>query len=166
MRAKVVHGMLLAISICLMVPNVHGQDETPLGHMKKDKPSELFVVYIQSGNCGESFERIVDNELTQSHIKRTDVLPELDTVFLMVGIKCHELAEDIGVMFNVSVRFSRMVPTYNWQPGEMSWELIFHAKQYNHFGIAEDARSPYVTSKLHEKVKDALSDYLRINFDL
>ena len=165
-RMTVILGLL--VSLCMMTGNVQGQ-ETPLGHLKKDNPNELYVLFMQEDDCGDSYERIVNNELAQSRIKKVDDPPGLDIPALFVGISCATAGSVTGIVFDVNVVFIRTVPAFYRQPEENPWTVISHSPGYGDFGFAD--RTPvtneqHVSNLIRQCVENALADYLKVNFDL
>ena len=160
----VVVGLIMSVS-----GFVQGQEETPLGHLKKDKPNELFLSFHQDEICGDSYERIVNNELTQSRIKRMEEPPENGIPFLSVVIAC--TGDKKNTVFSIVVTFQRKVPAWNQRPDKWikSWTFISHHPGYSKHGYIRDTpeeRGRFISNHLRDTVEDALSDYLRINFDL
>ena len=161
---------MVVIGSLLFCASVFAQgQETPLGHLKKDNPNELHVLYSEGETCGGFYERIVSKELTRSRIKNIGPNSAFDVPFLWVGIACTSSSIGNGILFNIDVSFQRMVPAWNRQSNELSWTLIAHSPGYGKHGIVRDTpaeRKRLISNILRQCVEDALSDYLRINFDL
>ena len=165
-RTTVMLGLL--VSLCMMTGNVQGQG-TPLGHLKKDNPNELFVLFMQDDACGDSYKRIVNNELAQSRIKKVDDPPGYDIPVLWVSISCMTAGSVTGIVFNIDVKFIRTVPAFSRQPEENTWTVISHSPGYGNYGFAD--RTPvtneqHVSNLIRQCVENALTDYLKVNFDL
>ena len=159
----VVVGLML-----FTVQGAQGQ-ETQLGHLKKDNPNELNVMFAQNEYCLGSYERIVNNELIKSRIKKLVEFAEMNVPILWVSITCTPMDSGTGLIFNIDVDFVRRVPAYNPQPGELSWTIITHSPSYGNHGYIRDSATEteqFISSALRGFVENALSDYLRINFDL
>lgn len=160
---------MVVVGLLLFAPGYAQGQETPLGHLKKDHPNELHVLYSEGETCGGFYERIVNNELIRSRIKNMGPNSAFDVPFLWVGIACTPSSVGNGIIFNIDVSFLRMVRAWNRQPNELSWTLIAHSPGYGKHGFVRDTpaeRERYISNILRQCVEDALSDYLRINFDL
>ena len=119
-------------------------------------------------DCNGSYERVVENELVQSRIKRKEELPEFREVFLDVRITCVAVDEkdrDYQV-YDVTVRFGEVVPVTDHKPDEYSFMFMYFAA----FGYANTGISPTaemkITNTLRSNVESSLADYLKANFDL
>ena len=165
-RTTVILGLL--VSLCMMTGNVHGQ-ETPLGHLKKDNPNELIVLFNQHHDCVGSYEQVVNNVLAQSRIKRQEEPSGHDKVMLYVAVLCLPIKNRNGIVFNIEVNYVSKVPVIDPQPEEMSWTMITHSPKYGNFGFTthdEFEAEQIITNSIRQFVENALTDYLKVNFDL
>ena len=160
--------LFLGLLVCV-AGNVQGH-ERPLGHLKKDNPNELVVLIGQGENCGDSYERIVNNQLIKSRIKKWEEAIGIDIPFLWVSVKCMRLKSGSGYIFKIETAFVRQVPAWNRQPEERSLTTITHKPEYGSYGfssgISTTENEQFISNTVRECVENSLADYLKTNFDL
>ena len=129
-------------------------------HLKKENPNELWVSYYQSEDCPGSFDQVIDNEMTQSRVKQ--VYPDriTNTLILNVDIACLPFDDDRRFVFELDIYFFRWV--------EFLYVEERYLPDYGTIGYAPKNSSgeQYLTNALRTKVEEALTDFLKINFDL
>ena len=163
-RTTVILG--LVISICMAAGNIYGQTSRPQQHLQKDNPNELFVNYTQGDSCKGSYEYIVDNELVKSRIKRKTFW-EYDELILICRINCLELSGGVGHAFSINAAFGRLIEA---EPGASPSfvKQLYDPYWYGtigRYGTQVDFQS-FVGDSFRSAIQQALTDYLRANFDL
>ena len=166
MARIVVHALLLILVSGIAVNGAQGQEKKPLQHLKKDDPNTIYVNYSQDPACKSMYEKVVDNELARSRIKRK-TLWDFNEVSLFVTVHCSEKDSGQGFIFTLSVNFGKLVPAeiesdrsfiiVYWEPG-----------QFGSYGVStyDSEGTQMVRNYLRNAMEDALTDYLKANFDL
>lgn len=166
MARIVVHALLLIFASGIAVNGAQGQEKKPLQHLKKGDPNEIYVNYAQDPDCKSMYEKVVDNELARSRIKRKP-LWVFNEVSLFVTVHCSERDSGQGFIFTLSVNFGKFAPAEieadrsfivaYWEPG-----------QFGYYGVStyDSEGTQMVRNYLRNAMEDALTDYLKANFDL
>ena len=153
--------------MCMMVEFAQGQSDFPMGHLKKTNPNSIFVSYIEADDCGASYEQVVNNELAQSRIKRKEYW-EYDELMMRVKVNCMSLNNLPSIVYIVDVSFGRFMRPVNREPNELTFLPVLYQNMYGEFGITTDNSEgqQFLRNSIREEVEKALTDYLKVNFDL
>lgn len=132
----------------------------PESWMEKEKPDELNVSVRVASYCEVTKQQIVEltsGVLTRSRIK---FMTESADLNMMVDLQCnsYQLAEG-HVIFAIDVDFVRPVEVN----GELFWARMGPAADYAMYGVEKTSE---VLPAVREVIEEALTDYLRANFDL
>lgn len=191
------------IGMILTTCQLYGQQEDSLSpnlsYLEKGNPEELYVIYGQHGDCGSSYERVVDNTLIMSRLKRKDVPAIFDTeLYLTVNLNCMQTEDGRHQIYTINVIFAKTI--YDYNPFEASTiptpsepdsldrsvdevtrrlakniydalsgtAVYFDPFSYSRLGIVgtDDAGRQFIENGLRSSLENALSDYLKVNFDL
>lgn len=161
----VIQALILIVAGGMVGEDVQAQTKKPLQHLKKENPNELYTSDIQSNDCVGSSESVLDAELTQSRIKRAPGW-RYDELYLEVYVSC--LKDDLGrgLTFNVFVAFGKTIRAED--DAEPSWvRLYYEPFAYSTLALTgNDGAAQYIRGVVRDKVEEALTDYLKANFDL
>lgn len=157
----------------------YGQTEDPPSPLKVENPSMLYVDYRQYGKCPFSLESIdvmIDGILTRSRLKRTpftaerfakEIRREISGFRLEVKTNCDD-DDDAPHNFNIKVGFGEYATISRPWGNQQIW--MYHDPYvYGASGTYDPAREPnisFLKNAIRESVEDALTDYLKANFDL
>ncbi|MCY3772792.1 MAG: hypothetical protein OXG98_12350 [Gemmatimonadetes bacterium] len=137
----------------------------------KSNPNELYVRHLPGSVCEydqKEVEPLIDGILTRSRIKRMSLgewarsRTSFDaSLFLSVAVGCNDR------FFSIDVRFGRTVYHPDLSSSEW-WPLrfkMYHETPYGSYGI-HNGNVEYLQDAIKEGVESALTDYLKVNFDL
>ena len=159
--------ILALISLWYIAPGTaYAQKESQAGYLKNSNPNDLYVSFIQEGDCTVSYGSVVDEVLARSRITP---LPYTfpDELNLSVVVRCLLLVPHPGFSFFVDARFGRLVTTTDSHPGEMDVIAISYDSNYERFGIVHDESTgeQEMSNAIREVVEVALTDYRNANGD-
>ena len=137
--------------------------------LRKENPDQLYVSYDQYGDCPFSEQSIVsmiDGLLVRSRLKpisEKEWRNSDSTWFhLKVVVGCDD-DNKAPYIFDVSTRFCEEVTLQ--KPGERIRVFMEHIQGYGAWGTF-NPDTDYLRNAIRESVEDALTDYLKANFDL
>jgi hypothetical protein len=147
--------MFRIAALLLLFPVLAAADPEPW--MKKNNPEELFYNVAVDDDCPlseNSLNSVVGGVLTRSRIKVKDGFEEGELV-LTVNLACVDDGEvDI---FDVTIRFDRL---------SIRGDELIACHVFSDYGTFGQGRRDFIQTSVKEGVENALTDYLRANFDL
>lgn len=158
---------ILMFWMCSMVEVAQGQSDLPIGHLKKTNPNNIYVNYFETEDCGASFEQVINNELAQSRIKREEFWNH-DELMMLVHVKCMPLSNRPSIVYIVDVSFGKFIRPVNRELNELNFLPVIFEDRYGVFGITSDDSEgqQFLRNAVRDEVEKALTDYLKVNFDL
>jgi len=149
----------LIIILCLLpIAAIASADSQPW--LKKENPNELFAVTVSTEHCPISvvdLDELVNGVLVRARIKKKSAWAE-NELLLSVEIGCKLLSDSMWA-FRYDVFYSRFSL-------DTSGNLIeTTAIDGKHYGIGTKDEDG-MRSAIRELVEDAITDYLKANFDL
>ncbi len=177
MTPRIIAAAVLAL-VCAGYPAaVAGQGEQDPEYdpywLKVENPDTLFVDYNQYGECPfgtESIEKTLDNLLVRSRLKRASLSHWLfnSTKFkLRIRVNCDDDDGRLSRLFNVSTSFREGI-TVQRPIGPVKID-VDHVPDYDRLGVYTPDReqnTDFLKNAIRDSVEDALTDYLKANFDL
>jgi hypothetical protein len=124
------------------------------GDLKRAKPDELALGLILDDDCGESqdeFLALAESVLTQSRIKPLSASTSPDGFHLKVVVDCIERK----TWFVVTANFLAL----------SNGNLARRGSDYSVYGTL-GGDPAFLKSNFRQTVEDAITDYLKVNFDL
>ena len=177
LEIRVVLTALLLVAMYIGYPAA-GQVAHYLDVLKKDNPDELFVFYNQLGNCPfteDSIDSMIDGRLTRSRLQRiqSSMGVREDGFGLGIVLNCDDAKDDDGIyIFSVEGFFLERVTVQKpWGPMEVFMvhhPLVFSYGKFGAFTHSSNGDKARETMRnaVRETLEDALTDYLKANFDL
>lgn len=161
----VVHALILTIAWGMQIESVYGQSKFSKGHLKKYNPNELWVVFVQEDDCKGSYEQVIENELARSRIKRKTSWA-YNELSLEVIVRC--ITSNSDVFFTVDVHFTKNELPTDPKPGEYDFVTLHYMPGYGRYGVSSNDKEGeyFIKNTLRESIEEAMTDYLKVNFDL
>ena len=144
--------------LLLLLPALALADPQPW--LKKENPNELFAVSVATEHCPISIvdlDELVNSVLVRSRIRKKSAWAENELI-LSVEIGC-TLVSDSRWTFRYDVYFPRFSKR---ESGDLLETTTIDGK---HYGIGTNDEDG-IRSAMRRFVEDAITDYLKANFDL
>ena len=154
-------GVVMLSTVFVAGTAVGQTDDKKLEHLRKPNPNDLVVIYYQNPVCSiseEEAELTIDGVLTRSRIKPIWSLYPLN-LHLVVWADC--LDDDTA--FVISVRFGEYASVK--KPHGTERFKMYHLDDYGSFG-RHQGDSKYMMRYVKSSVENAITNYLKANFDL
>lgn len=163
---------LLVIATYVGFPdNVSGQPW--IERLKKENPDQLYVAYSQFGKCPfeePSIRTMIEGLLVRSRLKQTSyaewVSQEPNLFQLDIGVHCDD-DEEAPYLFLVDTKFEEYVTVQ--RPAGSMQVFMSHFPGYARWGTFNPRTKQsdnHLRNTIRESVEDALTEYLKANFDL
>lgn len=141
--------------------------------LKRENPDQLKVFYDQYGECPftkESITSMIDGLLVRSRLKpatSTEWFSDSTHFSLDVNLSCGDSDDNPPQLFKISTRFSEKATLQ--KPLGLLKVYMDHTPSYDVWGTYNRDREKserFLRNAIRESVEDALTDYLKANFDL
>ncbi len=168
--------MLLVATFLGYSETISGQTENLPSPLKVENPNTLHVDYKQYGKCPftkKSIDEMIDGLLVRARLKRSTAFvaglarSAKSGFWLRVEVLC-DRDEEPPFLYCVNVGFAEYVSIE--RSGETQRFLMYH-NPYRYgsigtYGKDNTKSTGFVRNAIRDRVEDALTDYLKANFDL
>ena len=135
----------------------------PKWWMKKEDPNSIYLSYAQGDACPGAYEDVVSGALVRARMKRQPHWMAGELV-LTVGVSCLKDDQDALVVYAITVKFGRFV--INRQDDSDFDLALYDFTPYDVFGFVGKNHWEKIRGYVRDAVEEALTDYLKANFDL
>jgi len=154
--------LLLVITCLLFSANSHAE-ELPDWYakvLKVKNPNELaYYAYVDTecGITGNQLQETIEDIMIRSRIKpvlttNSSALTTNSPIYLRVVAECG-LMDDDDRIYNLSIDFARYIPK----------PAVLYDMPYGSFGVAP---ADLILNKVKNYTEEAITDYIKVNFDL
>ncbi len=146
----------LLVLLLFSQPGQAGVPEWFYQSIKVDNPNQLAYCTKAAASCPVTttdVEEIIEGVFIRSRVKPLKLTEfEPENIYLEVSLSCFEQNENHFV-YDFSIHFSRALP---YPSVKFNWD-------FGYLGIGNDTA---ITIAIKGRVEDAITEYIKVNFDL